>query len=182
VLALQTELLGAHQVAPIAAAAVIADSLGLSAEQIQKGVQSITAFERRFEPKYLADNVVLIDDTYNGNPSGFKVGMDFLDGLELEGRRRVYATPGIIELGADAYDIHWQLGERLAKTGIEHVIFFDTPLSHVMHEAYTVAGGQAHVSVVASQLEFMQNIEHFVRPDDVILLQNSQREEYFYLQ
>ena len=58
-------------------------------------------------------NRTIIDDSYNGNEAGF------LEGLRILSRakgRKVVMTPGIVELGKDAKQVHQFLAKKYAET------------------------------------------------------------------
>ena len=68
--------------------------LGLSIDEIKRGISATKPFPHRLNPKIDGSGVVIIDDTYNGNPDGVAAAIDFLS--SLSGSRRFYITPGSV--------------------------------------------------------------------------------------
>jgi UDP-N-acetylmuramoyl-tripeptide--D-alanyl-D-alanine ligase len=102
-LKLVSQLLGRHQVAPLALAAALAIELGLSKEQVKAGIAKIAPFEHRMKP-YMLSGAWILDDTYNGNIEGMKAGLEML--AELPAKRKIYITPGLVDQGKDEAKIH----------------------------------------------------------------------------
>src|SRR3989344_6936801 len=118
-LQLKSDLLGAHQVGPLAMAAALSDSFGLSKGQIETGVAKIKPFEHRMQP-YETGGAWIIDDTYNGNIEGMLAGLKLLK--ELPAKRKIYVTPGLVDQGKDSPVIHRRLGEAIARAQPDLVV------------------------------------------------------------
>lgn len=176
---LKTSLMGLHQAGPLAAAAHLAHNLGLKPTDIKKGIADLEAHERRFKPQTIGD-VTVIDDSYNGNPDGFLAGMDFLDGLK-DIKRRVYVTPGMVELGRMSDDIHFALGQRLANSHIDQIILYANPATSQIKQGLDDGHYTGEVQWLSTQANFLEHLGDYTRSGDVVLLQNSPREDFFYL-
>src|SRR6202042_107476 len=109
--------LGLPPIAPLAAAADIALRLGLTPEQIGRGIAAVKPFDHRLEPTQTATGVTMLDDSYNGNPDGTAAVINFL--ATLKHPRRFYVTPGLVEMGPRTAAVHEQIGRHLAEAGIE---------------------------------------------------------------
>ncbi len=107
---LETRLLGSANVYNIMAAVLLARSLGMSMEEIQKGVQSIHTIEHRLEMKKLGD-VNMIDDAYNSNPVGAKMA---LETLNIMPGKKVILTPGMIDLKDKQDELNYEFGRQIA--------------------------------------------------------------------
>lgn len=179
-LKLHSGLLGLHQVGPLAAVAAIADELGLSPKNIEKGIAQTAPFARRFQPQ-VTQGITIIDDTYNGNPDGFRVAIDFLSDLKKV-KRRIYVTPGIIELGPMSEEIHRAIGAYLAQSKIEKVVLVRNRVTEWLASGFEEAQGKADLQWIEDATEFQASIGDYAADGDVVFLQNSAREEYFYRQ
>ncbi|MFB6212217.1 MAG: Mur ligase family protein, partial [Candidatus Magasanikbacteria bacterium] len=116
----ESGLVGLHQLGPLSAAVHIADRLSISLDKIKKGLKNTNPVEHRLQPKKLNGGVTLIDDSYNGNPDGVQAAIDFLS--SLKDKRRIYLTPGLVEMGPKTEKIHKQIGKKLSEANIEKVI------------------------------------------------------------
>ena len=113
----QTKLLGKHNIYNILAGIMLGKKLGMSIEELQRGVSSIKVIEHRLELKKYG-NINIIDDAYNSNPVGSKIALDVLDLMEGE---KIVVTPGMIELGDKQYELNYKFGEYISKVA-DHVI------------------------------------------------------------
>lgn len=108
----ETSLLAEHNVTLILLCSKIARELSMSMEDIREGVKGAHIVEHRLQPIYNAHtDIMVIDDSYNGNINGI------MSGIQLLGRatgRKVVLTPGLVELGLESENIHIKIGEIYA--------------------------------------------------------------------
>lgn len=107
----QTKLLGKHNVYNILAGILLGHELGLSINELQRGVNSVKVIEHRLELKKYG-NINIIDDAYNSNPVGSKRAVEVL-GL-MEGTK-IIVTPGMIELGEKQYELNYKFGQYISR-------------------------------------------------------------------
>ena len=105
-----TKLLGKHNVYNILYGILLGKQLGLSIEELQRGVSIVKPIEHRLELKKYG-NINIIDDAYNSNPIGSKMALEVL-GL-MEGLK-IIVTPGMIELGSKQYELNHKFGEYIS--------------------------------------------------------------------
>ena len=72
---------GNHMVYNALAGALVGRELGLTAEEIKKGIESLTPVSGR-NNMILTDSLLIIDDCYNANPVSTKASIDVLSGAE----------------------------------------------------------------------------------------------------
>jgi UDP-N-acetylmuramoyl-tripeptide--D-alanyl-D-alanine ligase len=174
-LKLHSGLLGRHQVGPIALAAALAHRYGLKPEQIEAGVAKTAAFEHRMQPRLQA-GAWIIDDTYNGNVEGVKVGLDLL--RDLPASRKIYITPGLVDQGKEAPRVHREIGAMIAQAKPDIVVLMDNSTT-----AYIVEGLEKHhykgqLIIEDEPLHFYTNLDAFVAAGDVVLMQNDWTDNY----
>jgi UDP-N-acetylmuramoyl-tripeptide--D-alanyl-D-alanine ligase len=171
-----SHLLGLHQLGPLAAAADIAANLGLTDEEVVKGLESVMPFEHRLEPHVDPTGVTLLDDSYNGNPSGAKAIIDFLGGLS--GHRRFYVTPGLVEMGPKTAAVHEEIGRLLAKAGVEEVVLIRNSATPHILEGLTQAGYTGHVTWFDDGPAAFAALPEMTVSGDVVVLQNDWPDQY----
>jgi UDP-N-acetylmuramoyl-tripeptide--D-alanyl-D-alanine ligase len=115
---IEINLLGEYALSDAAAAIIAAKHLGLSDQEIKMGFLNVKPVEHRLQPIPSAGGVLVIDDSYNGNPEGAKEAIAVLS--RFTNRRKIYITPGLVEMGGAAPEIHRQLGKQLA--GVADVV------------------------------------------------------------
>jgi len=173
---IEFNLLGAHQVGPLLACIAIASRLGLSIEQILKGISKIKPFEHRMQPSYHPDKTVWIDDTYNGNPDGVKATLEFLQ--QLKGHRIIYVTPGLVEMGSRSKIIHLKIGRQLAKVADE-VILIKNSVTPWIEEGLKKAGFKKSVIWFDDAISCYEALPNLTKSGDVVVLQNDWPDNYY---
>jgi UDP-N-acetylmuramoyl-tripeptide--D-alanyl-D-alanine ligase len=117
----------------------------------------------------LAGDVMLIDDCYNANPMSMRAALDELDATaRRDGRaRRVAVLGDMLELGETEHELHEQIGEHAATTGVDLLVTVG-PLARSIGEGY---GGDARsVPHAAAAAELVPGL---LRPGDVVLVKGS---------
>lgn len=175
-LELKSALLGLHQIGPLATAADIAFRLGLSSDQIAKGISKTKPFEHRLEPKIGNDGVITLDDSYNGNPDGVKAVIEFLS--TLQNHRRFYVTPGLVEMGSQTEEVHRQIGKSLAKAKIEKVVLIKNSVTPYIEEGLKEEKYKGDILWFDDALSAFTALPNLTVKGDVILLQNDWPDQY----
>ncbi len=172
---LSSQLLGSHQVGPLAAVAVIAHQLGLSAEQIEAGIAKTKPFDHRMQPRNL-NGALLIDDTYNGNIDGVRAGLQLLK--DLPAKRKLYVTPGLVDQGVETEAVHLELGRLIAEANPDRVVLMENSVTKLIMQGLESANYEGQVYTESNPLEFYTNIDQFLAAGDVALLQNDWTDNY----
>lgn len=98
-------ILGAFNAMNLAAAVLVAKELGLSDEEIQKGLSTLKAVDHRLQ-RIDAGGKVILDDSFNGNIDGTMASFELASTYK---GRKVVITPGLVEVD-DALNV--QVAER----------------------------------------------------------------------
>jgi UDP-N-acetylmuramoyl-tripeptide--D-alanyl-D-alanine ligase len=173
---MHSNLLGLHNVGPLLASIDIALKLGLSIEEIQRGVSKTKAFEHRLNAKTDEQGVTTIDDSYNGNPDGVKAVIEFLS--TLKGAHRWYVTPGLVETGIRTEEVHKHIGEILAKSGIEKVVLIKNSVTPFILSGLENSGYSGEVIWFDDALSAFKALSHLTVKGDIVLLQNDWPDQY----
>ena len=107
-----TALLGEHNVQNIVGCAAIAYHMGLTMEQIARGISKLKPVEHRLQIVSRRP-VTVIDDAFNSSPNGAKAALKVLSGFA---GRRIIVTPGFVELGDELEKYHFELGKQIASS------------------------------------------------------------------
>ena len=106
-----TQLLGELNIRNILLCAAVAFSLGLSMEQIARGIAKIRPVEHRLQLIRHPGGPNVIDDAFNSNIRGAKQAFQVLKQFP---RKRVVITPGMVELGDQEYAMNREFGVAMA--------------------------------------------------------------------
>ena len=90
-------ILGAFNAMNLAAAVLVAKTLGLSDEEIQKQLSTLKPVDHRLQ-RIDAGGKVILDDSFNGNIDGMMASFDLASTYE---GRKVVITPGLVEVDDD---------------------------------------------------------------------------------
>jgi len=175
-LKLKSELLGRHQVGPLAVVAVIGLSLGLSAKKVQDGIAKTVAFEHRMQPRQIGGAWV-IDDTYNGNIDGIRAGLNLM--AELPANQKIYITPGLVDQGEENIRVHQEMGRLIAGAKPDKVILMRNSVTDLIEAGLKEAKFQGELRIEDDPLNFYSNLDRFVAAGDLVVMQNDWPDNYY---
>ena len=168
-LSLSTRLLGDCNVSNILAAIIVAKYLGLSDDEIKRGVAGIEPVEHRLSMKHTVTGVTILDDAFNSNPDGSRMALEVLS--HFKDGRRIVVTPGMVELGNRQFELNEKFGEHIARCCDIAVI-----VGHHNREAITQGIEKAQFKgklyEVSSFDEAQKLVNPMLQPHDTILYEN----------
>lgn len=97
------------QLYSICVASAIAAELGLSPEDIEKGIHTIKPVSGRMQQLKGANGSIIIDDTYNASPEATKNALDTL--YRLKATKKIAILGNMNELGGYSETEHKKIGE-----------------------------------------------------------------------
>ena len=155
--------MGRHNVLNALCAMAVGTQLGLSADEIKRGLES---FENVGSRNHIikTDTLTIIDDCYNANPTSTKAGLDTLSKL---GGRRIAILGDMKELGKDELDLHREVGAYAKEVGIDMLVAVG-PLSEATAEGF---GEGAYYAATVERC--IDRIKRYLQPGDTILVKAS---------
>lgn len=115
---IEVPLPGAHMVLNAAAAACVAELLGLTPEQIQAGMKKVETIGGR-NHLIRTEKRTLIDDCYNANPVSMKAGIDLLCMADTP---KAAILGDMFELGEGSEKMHGEIGAYAASKEIDRIV------------------------------------------------------------
>lgn len=172
-------LLGEYSLGDVDAAVKIAKNLGMNSQEIIAGIKNIKPVEHRLQPIKSGGDVLVIDDSYNGNPAGAAEAIKVLS--RFTNRRKIYITPGLVEMGKAAAEIHREIGRQLA--GVADVVILIknsvTPFIEEEIRNYELGTGKKpEVVWFDTAPEAHAALKNILKPGDLILFQNDWGDQY----
>lgn len=161
----------------IVAACLLDDLFDLSFEQIANGIRSIKPVSHRLEPIVNKQTgVLVIDDSYNGNPEGVGEAIRVLS--RFGGMRKIYITPGLVEMGASSEKIHYNIGKDLARVA-DIVILIKNSVTPFIEKGLRYAEfAKDKIYMFASSQKMQDALPKILQANDVVLFQNDWPENY----
>jgi UDP-N-acetylmuramoyl-tripeptide--D-alanyl-D-alanine ligase len=129
----KTALLGKHNLYNILAASTIANNIGADAGLISEGIETFDSYAMRFKPIESRKGYMVLDDTYNANPSSMEWAIKTLLDLPCNGRRMVILGD-MKELGEKTSLYHRELGRFLREAGISMTLLTGEYMTETFEE------------------------------------------------
>ena len=175
-ISISSRLIGRHLIASLSLAAALADTLGLTKEQIEDGIAKTTPFEHRLEPRSV-HGAWIIDDTYNGSIEGMRAGLRLLKELEAK-KRKIYVTPGLVDQGAETEKVHTELGALIADARPDLVVLMNNSATSTIQQSMKDSGYSGELLIVDDPLHYYENLDLSLAAGDIALLQNDWTDNY----
>jgi UDP-N-acetylmuramoyl-tripeptide--D-alanyl-D-alanine ligase len=166
---------GFHNVYNALAASAIALSLDLSADRIQEGLSGFEGIPGRFKVVPLPDGSILIDDTYNSNPSSLRLSLESLTALVPQGRRVIVGLGEMLELGGATEAGHVEAGARVADAGADWLVVLGDHAPEIIRGAVDRGFPKKRAIHVKNHKEMGSKILEIMKPGDLVFLKASRR-------
>ena len=118
---LSLNVLGEHNVHNALAASAVAVALGVSNADIAKGLSQFNPVKGRLSWLQGINGAAVIDDTYNANPDSMRAAIDV---LASQKETQTFVMGDMAELGADAPQMHAEIGAYAKQKGIDYFFSF----------------------------------------------------------
>jgi len=170
-------VLGQYNLDKIDGVIYLAKKLGLTAQEIERGLKKIKTPAHRLQPILNHEkNILVIDDSYNGNPDGVEEAIKTL--VLFKKRRKIFITPGLVEIGNKSRDVHQRIGKRLNDV-VDLVILVKNSVTPDIEEGLINAGfNKNNIIWFDSMMEAQNNLGSILRSGDVVLFQNDWPDNY----
>jgi UDP-N-acetylmuramoyl-tripeptide--D-alanyl-D-alanine ligase len=163
-----TPLLGRPIVLNLAGAFTLAAAMGVDPDVIVASMRTLKPVSNRLEVVE-ERGVTWIRDAYNSNQFGFRAALEVA--AALPAARRFLATPGVIELGADQFQVNRELSKAAATVCDTTLIVADTN-----REAFVAghrdAGREGALVPVSNRSEAFAWLRETVKDGDAVILEN----------
>ncbi len=173
---LSTPLLGEYAPATVMGAVCVAETLGMTRAEVTQGTTMTRPVAHRLEPFNAANGVLVIDDSYNGNPDGAREAVRVL--ARFKNRRKIYVTPGLVEMGAKSPEIHRMIGTELARVA-DTVILIKNSATGFIAEGLKAGDFKSQDIVWFKSAEDAHAaLPAILKSGDVVLFQNDWPDNY----
>lgn len=169
-----TKLLGEHNVQNILLCVQMAKCLGLSDQQIIRGIKSLQPVPHRLELVKTATNLIL-DDSFNANIRGSKIALDVLG--KLPGRK-IVITPGLVELGEREYDENVVFGEQIAGVADFVIIVNKVNFEAIKQGLDNKKFKEENISQAETLEQAKILMKEILQPGDTVLFENDLPDNY----
>jgi UDP-N-acetylmuramoyl-tripeptide--D-alanyl-D-alanine ligase len=165
--AVETSLVGTHNVYNLLAAAAVAIDRGIAPAQAAAAVGSLKPADKRGQIERVGE-VTVLNDCYNSNPKALQSMVDALAAMPAS--RRIVVAGEMLELGPSGEELHRDCGRYIAQRGIDCIVGV-RGLAQSLVEGARAAG--ANAQFVATPEEAGDWLARQTRKGDVVLLKAS---------
>lgn len=164
---------GNHMLYNAMAGAMTGILLGLDADEIKSGIESL-------EPLSGRNNIIkteyftIIDDCYNANPVSMKASIDV---IKYAATRKVCVLGDMGELGKDEIILHQEIGKYAAEADVDLVIFIGK-LSQYMKKGFEAVKSPDKCSYFEDVNDFLNAASSLLLKGDTVLIKASHFMEF----
>lgn len=169
-------VLGRHNVSNLLAATAAALALGMSLSEIAAATARIRPVEHRLQPLRGPGGILVIDDAFNANPKGAAAALDVL--AELEARRRILVTPGMVELAEREFEENRRFARQAAAVCDAVIVVGQERAAPFIAGLRDGGFGEDRLHVVHDLPAARARLETLVGPGDVVLFENDLPDTY----
>ena len=159
---------GRHMVMNALAGTAVGLELGLSLEEIRRGIEKVEALNGRFH-MIEHNGMLIVDDCYNASPVAMMASLDIL--MDAEGRK-VAILGDMFELGENELELHAGVGTHASRNAIDLLICVGERCRH-MAEAAFEGGGCGEVLSIPTLDALLETLPRLVQSGDTILVKAS---------
>ncbi len=159
---------GMHMIYNALAAVFIAKYFDMSHEDIEKGLKTLKPVSGRINIINSKNNLTIIDDCYNANPTSMKASIDVLD---LANTRKVAILGDMFELGENEKSLHKEIGEHLNLKDIDVLVTIGNLSKHIYSSEKKLS--KDNKFYFENIDEFLNNYTSFIKENDTILIKAS---------
>lgn len=164
-------MLGRHNVSNALAAVAAGYCLGLTAQEIARGLSELHMTGMRFECRKLGEYNI-INDAYNASPMSMEASLATLHELTAaKGRRAIAVLGDMLELGHVAVAAHRKVGAQAVGAGVAAVV----TLGEMGHEIAAGASeaGLGAVFACDTHQQAAEQLKALLMPGDTVLFKGS---------
>jgi UDP-N-acetylmuramoyl-tripeptide--D-alanyl-D-alanine ligase len=160
---------GAHQVVNASLAAAVALARGVAFADVAAALATVQPAPWRMEVVRTSDDVLVLDDAYNANPSSMAAALESLARVDVRGRR-LAVLGEMRELGEFSEREHAALGVLVGTTAVDVLVAVGPEAAPLAAAARSVGVSVTEVSDAAAALDAVSS---FVVPGDAVLVKGS---------
>ncbi len=164
----EVSVLGIHNVYNALASYCVGKAMGISPENIIKGLKNPDMTKMRMEVENVR-SILLIKDFYNSAPDSVKASLAVLKNLEA--KRRIAVLGDILELGGFSEEAHTGLGDWVIKNNVDILITAGENAKFIVKRAKEIGNLEAYSFDTTDEAgEFCKS---FLKEGDAVLIKAS---------
>lgn len=171
-----TKLLGEHNLSNLAAAIAVGEHLGVPVKQAEVGIKKLQPVQHRLSIRKIGGNITILDDAFNSNPVGAEMAVEVLG--KMEGTRKIIVTPGMVELGDEAFNLNKTFGSQIAANADIAIIVGETNREALTAGLKEVNYPESQIYQASTFADATKWLGARMQSGDVILYENDLPDSY----
>lgn len=159
---------GKHFVYNSLCAIAIGNLLGISPENIIKGIETFSLTKNRMEVVKVKDNLTVINDAYNASYDSMKPAIEYLK--ELPAKRKIAVLGDMFELGEFSEEIHRKVGIEVVTHKIDILVTVGKLAKYIAEEAKYLRMPEKNIISLETTEEASEYLNKILQKDDAVLL------------
>jgi UDP-N-acetylmuramoyl-tripeptide--D-alanyl-D-alanine ligase len=170
---LSTPLIGRGNLANILAATAVGLHFDVPLESMAERSSSLKPAHHRGDVVRLGRGVIVVDDSYNANPTATRRAIDVLRATDTRGRR-VAVIGEMLELGDRSTTLHQDVGRAVAAAALDELVTVGGAPARAMADAAVAAGlPRAHARSFATSEQAADAVDAYIHDGDLVLVKGS---------
>ncbi len=169
---LKLPFLGRYNVYNALAAASVAIKIGLSLDDVKKGLEDCKVTEMRMQVFTNSKGVTVINDAYNANPDSMRASLESLKDIKRK-KRRLAVLGDMAELGEISSKLHEEVGALVKKNDIDLLFTVGEKAKQIAHGATKRGMDAKNIFVCDNLKDAEEKVKKIIKSGDVILVKGS---------
>ncbi len=163
-------LLGSHNIYNGGVTVLVSSLLGISTDQIKKGLSEVTPANNRSSIIEF-EGFDVLDDCYKSNPQSLRSGLKttkLLGGYDS----KILVLGDMLELGDSEDDLHYQVGSEIDPKDIDYCLFFGS-LSKHMYEGALENFSKDRIFHFTSKNDLIDKLKSLITKSSLVFVKGS---------
>lgn len=167
---------GMHFIYNALSAVAVGKKLGLTNEEIKRGIATFELTKKRMDIETLKNGVKIINDSYNASLESMKGS---LENLSQYKNRKIAVLGDMFELGEYAKELHEKVGIEVYKNNIDILICAGENAKYIANKAKEEGMAEENIYYFKEKENIIEKLKQIMKKDDVILFKASNGMKFF---
>ena len=167
---------GEHFIYNALCATEVGKVLGLTEEQIKKGIKEFKLTKKRMDIRTLQNGAILINDSYNASYESMSASINYL--ANHNGTRKIAVLGDMFELGEYSKELHEKVGETVAQKNIDILICSGDESQNIIKKVKE-KNPKIKTILLNNNEEILKKLQEILREGDVVLVKASNGMKFY---